>query len=122
MGVGRGLALLSVCGALMLQPVPLFAQTPVSPSVPASAADTHVGKRGEEVFDRHCPICHLGRPAETRPYIGKNLRGILKNAKPEDEAAVRESIRTGSDRMPGYQYTLTPAQVDELIAYLKTYN
>jgi len=56
------------------------------------------------------------------PFIGKNLRGILKNVKPEQETAVRESIQKGGDRMPGFRYTLTPAQIEDLMAYLKTYN
>lgn len=123
MGVGRGLALLSMCGGLLLPPATLFPHTPqMSQPATASAVDKEMVKRGEGVFSRHCPICHLGRPAKTRPYIGRNLRGIFKNAKPEQEAAVREFIRTGSDRMPGYQHSLTSAQVDDLIAYLKTYN
>jgi mono/diheme cytochrome c family protein len=78
--------------------------------------------RGEALFTRHCPICHLGRPSASRPYVGRNLRGILKNAKPPLEASVREAIRKGGDKMPGFQYNLTPAQIDDLIAYLRTYN
>jgi len=96
-----------------------FPQAPAG----ARAADRDAGiKRGETLFTRHCPICHLGRPSESRPFIGRNLRGTLKNAKPPQEAAVREAIRKGNDRMPGYQYALTPAQIDDLMAYLKTYN
>lgn len=126
MGAGRGLALLSMCGGLLLLPATLSPQTPQAPRISqpatASAVDKEMVKRGEAVFSRHCPICHLGRPDKTRPYIGRNLRGIFKNAKPEQEVAVREFIRAGSDRMPGYQHSLTPAQLDDLIAYLKTYN
>ena len=97
---------------------------PQSGQAPADArpADREAVKRGEAVFTRHCPICHLGRPSEARPFIGRNLRGILKNAKPTRETAVRDAIRKGNDKMPGFQYNLTPAQIDDLIAYLKTYN
>jgi mono/diheme cytochrome c family protein len=85
-------------------------------------ADTAAVKRGDAVFSKYCPICHLGRPAKTRPFVGRNLRGILKNATKERETAVREFIRKGSDTMPGFQYNLTPSQIADLIAYLKTYN
>lgn len=97
---------------------------PQSQQAPADtrAAERDAIKRGETVFTRHCPICHLGRPSEARPFIGRSLRGILKNTKPAQETAVREAIRKGNDKMPGFQYTLTPAQIDDLIAYLKTYN
>ncbi len=98
-----------------------FSQSPQAPPA-AAPTDRDAAKRGEALFTRHCPICHLGRPSAERPYVGRNLRGILKNAKPGRETEVREAIRKGNDRMPGYQYTLTPAQIDDLIAYLKTYN
>lgn len=84
--------------------------------------DKEMVKRGEAVFSKHCPICHLGRPTKTNPFVGRNLRGILKNAKAEQKTVVREFIRKGSDKMPGYQYNLTPAQIEDLIGYLKTYN
>jgi hypothetical protein len=33
---------------------------------------------------------------------------------------VREFIRRGTPRMPGFQYGLTPEEIDSIIAYLKT--
>jgi len=38
----------------------------------------------------------------------------------EKERAVREIILKGGPRMPGFQYGLTPNEVDDLVAYLKT--
>jgi mono/diheme cytochrome c family protein len=46
----------------------------------------------------------------------------VKNAKPDQEPAVLEFVRKSSDKMPGFQYNLTPAQIDDLISYLKTYS
>ena len=117
------LVLLSMCGGLMFSPMNTVAQSQQAlPKAAPSAADKERVKRGEAVFNKYCPICHLGRPSKTSPFIGRNLRGILKNAKPEQETAVREFIRKGSDKMPGFQYNLTPAQIEDLIGYLKTYN
>jgi mono/diheme cytochrome c family protein len=117
------LVLLSICGGLIFSRMNAVAQSQRAlPKAAPSAADKEGVKRGEAVFNKYCPICHLGRPSKTSPFIGRNLRGILKNGKPEQEAAVREFIRKGSDKMPGFQYNLTPAQIEDLIGYLKTYN
>jgi mono/diheme cytochrome c family protein len=40
--------------------------------------------------------------------------------KTSDEAAVRQKIVVGSSRMPGFQYALQPAQIDQIVAFLKT--
>lgn len=86
------------------------------------ASQKEMATRGEAAFSRHCAICHLGRPNKANPFIGRNLRGLLKNAKPEHETAVRDAIKKGSDHMPAFQYTLAPAQMEDLVGYLKTYN
>jgi mono/diheme cytochrome c family protein len=36
------------------------------------------------------------------------------------EEAIRQRIMVGSRRMPGWQHTLEPRQIDAVIAYLKT--
>jgi mono/diheme cytochrome c family protein len=33
----------------------------------------------------------------------------------------REKVRQGSAMMPGFQYTLQPAQIDQIAAFLKTF-
>ena len=122
---GRSVAVLLWCAAISWGPAvgAQSRQRPPRESPPSvSAVDQAVVKRGEAVFSRHCPICHLGRPAASRPFVGRNLRGILKNAKPAQDAAVRDAIQKGNDRMPGFQYTLTPMEIDDLVSYLKTYN
>ena len=121
MAVGRVLIPLAICCGLIFSLIVLRSQQ-ARQNVTSSVADSERVKRGEAVFSRHCPICHLGRPSKENPFIGKNLRGILKNVKPEQETAVQESIQKGSDKMPGFRYTLTPAQIEDLMAYLKTYN
>ena len=123
MDVSGVLVLFSMWSGVMFSPAKIFPQSHRARQTAAvRAADKETVKRGEAVFSKYCPICHLGRPAKTRPFVGRNLRSILKNAKPEQEAAVREFIRKGGDKMPGFQYNLTPAQIEDLIGYLKTYN
>lgn len=77
--------------------------------------------RGEGWFQQQCGVCHLGRwrkDGQLQPVLG--LAGVLKDASPAREAAVREHIQRGSVNMPGFQNAFTPTEFDELIAYLKT--
>lgn len=77
--------------------------------------------RGEAVFFQRCSLCHLNlSKAGLIPGAGPSMNGVLRDASPERETRVREQIRTGSRGMPGFQYGLTPRQLDQLIAYLKT--
>jgi mono/diheme cytochrome c family protein len=101
----------------------VFAQSPKDSKAP-SPTKAELVKRGQALFYDHCPICHFGRtdrPGSGR-YTGPNLKGLLKGALPVKEAAVRKAILVGTPNMPGYEYMFKPGQMDELIAFLKTYN
>ena len=77
--------------------------------------------RGEGWFQQKCGVCHLGRwrkNGQLEPYV--SLEGILGDATADQEAAIRAFIQTGSLSMPGFRNALTPTQLDELIAHLKT--
>ena len=79
-------------------------------------------RRGESTFYQRCSLCHLPRirKATTTPGPGPSLTGILQGADKERENRVRDVILQGSDRMPGWRYSFKPAELDDLIAYLKT--
>ncbi len=79
-------------------------------------------RRGEAMFYQRCSLCHLPRIRKggTTPGPAPSLTGLLKGADRELEARVREYILKGSEKMPGWQYSLKPAQLDDVIAYLKT--
>jgi hypothetical protein len=38
----------------------------------------------------------------------------------DKEVAIREKVRKGSPIMPGFEYSLEPAQIDQIVAFLKT--
>jgi mono/diheme cytochrome c family protein len=80
-------------------------------------------KSGEYLFLQRCSLCHVmkyGRSGPRLPTVWLNLDGLFKNAGPDQENTVRAFILKGTPRMPGWQYTLRPNQIDDLIAYLKT--
>lgn len=64
----------------------------------------------------------MGRIVKDDTYqpMGPNLAGLYKSATPAREAQIREQIQRGSPRMPGFRYTFTPAELDEVVAYMKT--
>jgi hypothetical protein len=47
------------------------------------------------------------------------LSGVLKDASPDQEKAIRQFILTGTENMPGFRYGLKPSELDDIIAYLK---
>ena len=103
--------------------ISLPAQSNQASSSKASASLNDQEARGEGVFLQRCSLCHLPQARRqvpsSQPY-GPYLTSLLKNAAAEKERAVREIILKGGPRMPGFQYGLTPKEIDDLIAYLKT--
>jgi mono/diheme cytochrome c family protein len=89
---------------------------------PATAGAGSAAVRGEAWFYQRCSLCHMGRIVKDDRYepMAPRLDGVLKNAAPEREKAVRQFIQQGSQRMPGFRYNFTPAEFEELMAYLKT--
>ena len=74
---------------------------------------------GWKLFVQRCAICHdpLGQPSypdTLGPALDQATVGEL------GEETVREIIRVGSVRMPGWQYTLSQEQIGQVIAYMNT--
>ena len=91
----------------------------------ANAGLNEKESRGKGLFLQNCALCHLPPPEfkpNMRPSSGPALSGLFKNAKPEKEKSVRAIIAKGTPKMPGFQYSLSSQEVDDLIAFLKTLN
>ena len=71
---------------------------------------------GQKVYLQHCGVCHT-KPTILSPYYGPALSKDIVN---NNEAVLREFIHDGTERMPGFQYTLEPRQIDAVVQYLKT--
>src|SRR6266852_1718639 len=71
---------------------------------------------GRQGFAQSCGICHL------QPSLGVKSYGPMLNkatAAGNDEV-MRAFIVNGTDRMPAFKYYLKPAEIDAIIAYVKT--
>jgi mono/diheme cytochrome c family protein len=84
--------------------------------------------RGAGIFIQHCALCHLDKTFGTGgskfccvKSLGPRLQGMFKDIDPEQEKAMRDFIMNGGPTyMPAFKYGLTPKEIDDIIAYLKT--
>lgn len=79
--------------------------------------------KGKQVYAQKCEICHYSASAEKK--IGPGLAGLMKrerfrNGMKADDENLRRVIERGGKDMPGYRNSLKPAQIRDLIAYVKT--
>jgi len=115
-----GTAALAVAGAVFAQdPQPAKKATKKSGNANAAAA-----ARGKDLFDKKCGICHYADNDQKK--IGPGLKGISKrgtftvnNNKVTDES-LRTWIENGDTLMPPFKDVLEPAQITDVIAYVKT--
>lgn len=75
-----------------------------------------VQKLGQRVFQQRCGICHAPARAGFQMY-GPFLYKDLVNG---SEDAIKEIIRSGSSKMPGFKFGLQASEIDAIVEYLKT--
>jgi mono/diheme cytochrome c family protein len=84
----------------------------------ASAQDalTDQQRLGQTLFTQSCGVCHL------KPQITANTYGptLSKESAGGREDVMRETITNGTPRMPGFKLLFEPAQINAIVAYLKT--
>jgi mono/diheme cytochrome c family protein len=78
---------------------------------------------GRHVFDANCARCH--EPYSSRGLHGPSLHNIYKrqylpSGMPANDDRITEVISRGRAKMPAFGNTLSDAQVNALLAYLKT--
>ena len=71
---------------------------------------------GRQIVAQSCGVCHLPPARNARTY-GPLL---TKAAAGGDAGVMREYILDGTPRMPAFKYFLQPAQIDAIIAYVRT--
>ena len=119
-----GTAALAVAGAVLAQDPPP-AKTPAKkPGNGSAAGNAAAAARGKEIFDKKCGICHYADNDQKK--IGPGLKGLSKrgtftvnNNKVTDET-LKTWIENGDTLMPPFKDVLEPAQIKDVIAYVKT--
>jgi cytochrome c len=115
-----GIATLAVAGALVAQDQPEKA----APKKSASHAAAGSAARGKEVFEKKCAVCHFADSDAKK--IGPGLKGLSKrgtftvNGNKVTTEALTNWIENGDSLMPGMKETLEPAQIKDVVAYVKT--
>ena len=71
---------------------------------------------GMALFNQHCRVCHT-KPQLASPLYGPALSQKSLNGQ---DVMMKNVITNGSPRMPAFKYTFAPAQIDTIVAYLKT--
>ena len=77
---------------------------------------TSTQKLGQRVFQQRCGICH----EQARPGFTTYGPVLYKDLVIGSEDAIKEQIRSGSAKMPGFKLGLQPSEIDAIVEYLQT--
>ncbi|MCL6481714.1 MAG: cytochrome c [Firmicutes bacterium] len=118
----HGIAVATALAAILALAAATTAPAPSSVQA-ASEQSTPSVENGKQLYDRYCAACHY--PATTAKKIGPGLKAIYSRGKFEDgtpvnDPTLRRWIEKGGKNMPGFEKSLTPQQIADVIAYLKT--
>jgi cytochrome c len=116
----KGIVLIVGCGALAGASM-VLAQDSSKKSGGANAAAV---ARGKTVFQQKCAVCHYDTSDQKK--IGPGLKGISKrgtftvNGNKITDESLKTWIENGDQLMPPFKETLEPAQIKDVITYVKT--
>jgi mono/diheme cytochrome c family protein len=83
----------------------------------AAAQDVEQQHRlGLRLFNQSCRVCHT-KPQVVSPQYAPVLSMNTLGGKAD---VMREVISNGTPRMPGFRYDLKPAEIDAVVAYIKS--
>jgi mono/diheme cytochrome c family protein len=92
----------------------LFA--PIAASAQPAGGNDQQQKLGMRLFNQSCRVCH------TKPQlISPQYAPVLSmNTLGGNADVMHEVIGNGTPRMPGFKYHFKPAEIDAIVAYIKT--
>jgi mono/diheme cytochrome c family protein len=118
--IWKGMFVAVICGAMVSAGALLAQDTAKKTGGGNSAA---VG-RGKSLFQQKCSICHYDTSDQKK--IGPGLKGISKrgtfsvNGNKITDDSLKNWIENGDQLMPPFKDVLEPAQIKDVIAYVKT--
>lgn len=113
-----GIAAVSIAANMLAQNPPASKTSTKKSSVSGSVS------RGKEVFSAKCAVCHNADSDEKK--IGPGLKGIAKrgtfsvNGNKVTDESLKTWIENGDALMPPFKDVLTPIQMKDVAAYVKT--
>jgi cytochrome c len=117
----KGTSLLIIFGALAGAGALLAQDSGKKSSGGANAAAV---ARGKTLFQQKCSICHYDTSDQKK--IGPGLKGLNKrgtfsvNGNKITDDSLKTWIENGDNLMPPFKDVLEPAQIKDVIAYVKT--
>jgi len=117
---GMGL-IICVPASRTQQAAPAEKKVVENPAKPAGAPAA--ASRGAMLYGERCGICHYAESEAQK--MGPGLKGIYHRGKYDsggkvDDASMEKWISNGGKDMPPFKAVLSPSQIRDLIAYLKT--
>jgi len=76
-------------------------------------------ERGQEIFYYKCWFCHNEFVTDVPHIKGLYQRPALFSGEPVNDETVKQRIRNGGPGMAAYKYTLSEADIDDLVSYLR---
>ena len=103
-------------------PIAFVAVAGLSFAVASQAQMSYDATHGKEIFTSKCSICHSADTTEQK--IGPGLKGLYARGTMADGTKVTDEsvtlrIVNGKTPMPPFKDTLTPAEIKQVVEYLK---
>lgn len=76
-------------------------------------------ERGREIFYYKCWFCHNEFTTHAPHLDGLYQHPAMLSGKPVTDENVKDQIRNGSGGMAAYKYTLSEADIDDLVAFVR---
>jgi len=111
------------CAALTFAGVVVGAMS-AQPERPLSSVGA-IERSGRSIFQTRCAMCHVGQEPATESGAAterqpSTLGPLLSKINATNDAALRQKIKDGGGRMPGYKLALSDEQIGHVVAYMKT--
>src|SRR5215467_12690253 len=99
-------------------------QSKTTKKAQAAKTDPEAAKRGKDVFQQKCSVCHFDTSDAKK--IGPGLKGLNKrgtfsvNGNKITDESLKTWIENGDSLMPPFKDVLEEGQIKDVIAYVKT--